>query len=659
MLTGEYHVRPENIIYASFDLCALLLATVVLVNYVVSKKIDRKTSRLFGMLNVLIIVSAFLNLLAIITMSVVYCPAWVGDAFTVGFYLSYIMTGVVFLVYSTAVVYENVKIPKWCYVVANSLCLVGFAGVIFAAVCLFGVKPNVSSEVYANFKLGYEAAVYGVLIISLIVSLGITILHVYKPVQETKLKKSSVFNITFFCLLNIVAVFLQYFVRSQVSTFALSLAILLIYITLQRPEDETDAASGAFNARTFNRRGQLILNEGKSVFVFALEINNMTVVNSSFGLNGGNQVIKQVADRLKKLLVKGQYLYRLSGVRFATFFRSREAFDNFSNNYASVFERPFSVNETEMRLTATACVIAMPEVTEKLAEVEDLLRYYRNSINVSEEIIEADSEALLKARRRELVDFAVQNAISNGTFEVYYQPIYSVKDKTFSGCEALIRLNDPTLGFISPDEFIPIAEQNGKIIEVGKFVIDEVCRFIKEHNLERYGISFVDINLSVIQCMHPEIINDIESILRKYEVPRSMVNLEITETASAQSYAMLQSKLNELHSNGFTISLDDFGTGFSSVEYLIDFPFDVVKLDKALVWAYMSTKKYEPILQHYMPMLHSLGTRIVAEGVETQQMVDALISLGCDFLQGYYYSRPINSQQFLEFISKNNDVQIA
>ena len=159
--------------------------------------------------------------------------------------------------------------------------------------------------------------------------------------------------------------------------------------------------------------------------------------------------------------------------------------------------------------------------------------------------------------------------------------------------------------------------------------------------------------------MHPEIINDIENILKKYEVPRAMVNLEITETASAQSYAMLQSKLNELHSNGFTISLDDFGTGFSSVEYLIDFPFDVVKLDKALVWAYMSTKKYEPILQHYMPMLHSLGTRVVAEGVETQQMVEALVSLGCDYLQGYYYSRPVNSRQFIEFISKNNNVQIA
>ncbi|MDE6373897.1 MAG: EAL domain-containing protein, partial [Clostridia bacterium] len=365
------------------------------------------------------------------------------------------------------------------------------------------------------------------------------------------------------------------------------------------------------------------------------------------------------ADRLKALLKKGQYLYRMSGVRFAGIFNTREEYEEFAGRYSEAFAKPFSVNETELRLTAIACVVAFPDVTNKLSEVEDLIRYYRNSINVSEEIIEADVEALEKARRHELVDYAIQNAINNHSFEVYYQPIYSVGDKSFSGCEALIRLRDEKLGFISPDEFIPIAEQNGKIIEVGRFVIEEVCRFIKFGRLEKLGISFVDINLSVIQCMHPEIISDIEDTLKKYGVPRSMVNLEITETASAKSYAMLQSKLNELHSNGFTISLDDFGTGFASVEYLINFPFDVVKLDKSLVWAYMSTKKYEPILQHYMPMLHSLGTRIVAEGVETKEMVDALVALGCDYLQGYYFSKPVPKEQFIEFIKNNGEIKTA
>lgn len=648
---GDYQVKLQNFIYASFDLCALILGVVVLINYIVSRKIHGRTTHLFLTLAICTVMSSALDFIAVLALSVIGCPVWLGNLLVTINYLGYNIAGVVFVVYAVAVIYDNARIPKWCYVIANALFILTIAGIIFAAVCLFTYGYR---GVPDYLKYSYEGIIYGTQFVALAFPLTLGLL------QRQKLSKARQLNIYFFSLLNIVAVLIQFFVRKiQLSNFALAIAVLLIYVTLQRPEDELDATSGAFNARSFNRRGNAMISSNERFFIFAMEINNMTVVNSSFGLNGGNQAIKEVANRLIGLLKKGQYLYRLSGVRFAVIFRTYAEYEQFASGYSHILEAPVSVNDTELHLTAIACVIEFPEVTNKLSEVEDLIRYYRNSINVSEDIIVADVDAIEKARRRELVDFAIQKAINNRAFEVYYQPIFCVNDGTFSGCEALIRLKDEDLGFISPDEFIPIAEQNGKIIEVGRFVIEQVCRFIKGKQLEQLGIKFVDINLSVIQCMHPEIINDIEQTLKKYDVPRSMVNLEITETASAQSYAMLQTKLNELHSNGFTISLDDFGTGFASVEYLINFPFDVVKLDKSLVWAYMSTKKYEPILQHYMPMLHSLGTRIVAEGVETKQMVDALVALGCDYLQGYFYSKPIPEEQFLQFIKNNGEVKTA
>lgn len=651
LIGGDYQVKLQNFIYASFDLCAIILGLVVLLNYIVSKKIHGRTTHLFLTLAICTIVSSVLDFTAVIALSVTGCPVWLGNLLVSINYLGYNITGVVFVVYAVAVIYDNMRIPRWCYAVANALFVMTVAGVIFATVCLFTYGYR---AVPANLKYAYEGIIYGAQFIALAFSLSLGIL------QRKKLSKVRQLNIYFFATLNIIAILIQFFVRRiQLSNFALAIAVMLIYVTLQRPEDELDATSGAFNARSFNRRGNMRISANQHFFVFTMEINNMTVVNSSFGLNGGNQVIKEVADRLRGLLKKGQYLYRLSGVRFAVMFNTFEEYEYFASRYSGIFEKPVSVANTEVHLTAIACLIDFPEVTNRLSEVEDLIRYYRNSINVSEDIIIADANAIEKARRRELVDFAIQKAINNKSFEVYYQPIFCVTDNTFSGCEALIRLKDDELGFISPDEFIPIAEQNGKIIEVGRFVIEHVCSFIKGRELAKLGIRFVDINLSVIQCMHPEIISDIEQTLKKYDVPRSMVNLEITETASAQSYAMLQTKLNELHSNGFTISLDDFGTGFASVEYLINFPFDVVKLDKSLVWAYMSTKKYEPILQHYMPMLHSLGTKIVAEGVETKQMVDALVALGCDYLQGYYYSKPIPEDQFIEFVLKSGDVKTA
>jgi EAL domain-containing protein (putative c-di-GMP-specific phosphodiesterase class I)/GGDEF domain-containing protein len=467
-------------------------------------------------------------------------------------------------------------------------------------------------------------------------------------------------NVYCFTALNIIATVIQYFyAKLQICGFALSIATLIIYVTLQRPEDALDEISGLFNQRTFNRRVNTLISSGAHFHVFVMEVNNMSIVNSTFGLRGGNAVIREVAKRLQQVADKNLYVYRLSGFRFVIVFNTEKQYEKFAKGYLSLFDEAFKIGETELRLSATACVIAVPEITDKAAEFEDLIKYYRASANYSDKIIVADRESIENSRRRELVDYAIQNALSNHLFDVYYQPIYSVKDKCFNGCEALIRLKDPTLGFIPPDEFIPIAEQNGRIVDVGRYVIDEVCRFLKEYKPERYGVEFVDVNLSVIQCMHPEIISDIEETLAKYSIPRERISLEVTETASAKSYALLQSCLNELHSNGFTISLDDFGTGFSSVEYLINFPFDVVKLDKSLVWAYMSTKKYEPILQHYMPMLHGLGTKIVAEGVETIEMVNALEGLGCDYLQGYYYSRPIPKDAFIEFLKANSEEETA
>lgn len=441
---GEYSVKPENIIYASFDLCALVLGVIVLVNYAVSKKIDTKINRLFLTLAVSAVVCAALDFVAVLALSVTGCPVWLGNLLVSINYLAYGVTGLLFVVYAVSVIYENSAIPKVCYAVAYALFYTAVGGVIFATVCLFKYGYN---GVSLKLKLSYEGIIYGCQFISLAFALVLSI------VKRARLTKVVRFNIYFFCLFNIFAIAVQYFVRRmQLSDFALVIAILLIYVTLQRPEDEIDAVSGAFNAHTFNRRGNMRISENRTFWVFITEINNMTVVNSSFGLNSGNQVIREVADRLKSRLKKGQYLYRLSGVRFAVIFDEEKKYEEFAVNCKGILDEPVKVAETEIKLTAIACVIKFPDVTNKLSEVEDLVRYYRNSVNVSEDIIVADVSAIEKARRRELVDFAIQNAINNASFEVYYQPIYCVKDKAFSGCEALIRLKDEKLGFISPDE---------------------------------------------------------------------------------------------------------------------------------------------------------------------------------------------------------------
>lgn len=643
LLSYGKEIALENIIYCSFDICALLLVVVVIFNYWFSKKLKSRSSALYSQMLTLTLSATVFDTLYLVTKYMVETPYWVYSTFNILFYLTYALTGILFLVYSDAVAYDGNKMPKLRYAEANTFCIVALGGVILSAVCLYGRFENLGTALAENV---YEYIIYAAQLGAIITAMVVTFLH------RKMLKRRHRLNVYLFLVLNMLASVLQLVLSWHVCCFALVIADLLLYITLQRPEEEVDSVSGLFNSKAFGYRVEERLKAGKPFYVFVAEINNISIVNTTFGIHGGNEVIKEASNRLLNIVPKGSNVYRLGGVRFATILNDLQEFEKFECDYPKVFKEPFEIGGSKMHLSATACRIDFPDVTDNISDVDEIIKYFRTDANSIDKILVADREAVERARRRQNVDYAVQRAVKNNTFKVYYQPIYSVKNDAINACEALIRLNDPELGFIPPDEFIPVAEQTGRIVEVGKIVMEEVCRFLKERKPEQYGIEFVDVNLSVIQCMHPEITADIDNILTKYGIPREMVNLEVTETASAQSYALLQTKLNELHQSGFTISLDDFGTGFSSVEYLINFPFDVVKLDKSLVWAYMSTKKYEPILKHYMPMLHGLGTKIVAEGVETIEMVNALKDLGCDYLQGYYYSKPIPEEDFMEFIKK-------
>ncbi len=635
MFVPEYSVKTSNLIYCSFDFCALVLCILVLCNYSTSKKIKNRMSRLFVWLTVIILISTVFDALSIITYSVIYCYKWIKVVLRLLNYVFFTFTGIAFYFYTISLVYKERKTPKANLAVATVITIAVVCGAVIAAFDLFGTADVP--------KIIYESLLYASQLSALIAAFIITLLN------RAGLKRAQRVNVYFFIIFNIVANALRQILRTvQLSNFALSVALLIIYVLLQRPEDELDRVSGMFNATTYVARTNERLRLGKPFIAFVCEINNLANVNANFGIVGGNVVIREIAERIKNVMPDNLLLYRLTGARFVINFNDEKEFSYFEKGYLKVCEAPVVVFDTKIRVDAIACKIHMPSVTNKVSEVEDIIKYYR-SHNKSLPIVVADKQAVEHSRRRERVVYAIQRALKNNNLEVYYQPIFSVKKQVVDSCEALIRLNDPDLGFISPDEFIPVAEQTGRIVEIGNFVINEVCKFLKEEDPSLYGLKVVDINLSVIQCMHSEIIKDIDSTLAKYGIDRKMVTFEVTETASASSYAVLQSHLEELHKSGFTISLDDFGSGFSSVQHLINFPFDIVKLDKELVWAYMSKPKYEP-LKYYMPMLHGIGARIVAEGVETAEMVKVLEELGCDYLQGFYYSKPIPKDEFIAYL---------
>ena len=207
---------------------------------------------------------------------------------------------------------------------------------------------------------------------------------------------------------------------------------------------------------------------------------------------------------------------------------------------------------------------------------------------------------------------------------------------------------------IFPGDFIDIAERTGLIIELGKEVFRQVCEFISEHNLEEMGLHYIEINLSTVQCSEANLADEFIGVMGEYGINPRSVNLEITETSVLENKAILLDNMEKLISYGVTFSLDDFGTGQSNLNYIVDMPVEIVKFDREMVSSYFDNMKAKYVMDAAMHMIHGMGLKIVSEGIETVEQFAHMRELGISYIQGYYFSKPISRQDFVEFINIHN-----
>ena len=244
------------------------------------------------------------------------------------------------------------------------------------------------------------------------------------------------------------------------------------------------------------------------------------------------------------------------------------------------------------------------------------------------------------------MDTIIESALSNKRFEVYYQPIYSVKEKKFHSAEALIRLKDEKYGFISPEVFIPVAEKSGAIHKIGDFVLEQVCAFIASDEYKKLGMSYIEVNLSVVQCMQPKLANHIMEILTRYGVRPEQLNLEITESLFLDKPEELNRVLDRLQKLGFKLEVDDFGSGFSSLNLIRNISVDTIKIDKEFLDSEIASEKGKIVVNHTIGMAKDLHLQVIAEGVETKAHVDFLKNSNCDIAQGFYFAKPMPVPEF-------------
>lgn len=459
----------------------------------------------------------------------------------------------------------------------------------------------------------------------------------------------------FFFPISVMAVLIQMvYPAFAVEMFATSICLLLLMFTIQRKEEIIDGSTGLWNRVLFMQDIHRFFYNKVTFSIINIEMTNLHVLNETMGWMAVDGIIKETAQYIKKFRSQCDGLYSLGNGKFNLIFLSKtiKNAEKLAEEINKRFRKSWKYNEAELKLSVKVSTIKCPEeVSDKDDLMEFIDEFDKRKVSRNRVLHMNDFDKQKVRHRRELEQI-IEKAWNEGNFEVYYQPIYSIKEKRFTSAEALLRLKDEKYGFIPPDEFIPVAEENMSILKIGKFVLESVCEFLIQNNLKEKGIQYIEVNLSVIQCMQVDMPEQLMEIIKSYGVKPQQINLEITETATIYSPETVLKNMEILRKNGIECSLDDYGSGNSNLDYLLKFPFGLIKLDKGIIGDSNVDQKRKIALVHTIEMLKEMGYHIVAEGVETKEMVEALSEMGCQYLQGYFFSRPVPAEEFLKYLSE-------
>jgi diguanylate cyclase (GGDEF)-like protein len=404
---------------------------------------------------------------------------------------------------------------------------------------------------------------------------------------------------------------------------------------------------------------KILVDAGKlqrRVAVLCVGLDDFKGINEQFSYQTGDQLLLALADRLRAHSGRLGALARLGGDQFALVQADIEQPYEAAELAQSILddlEAAFALDHQEIRLRATIGITLFPEdgdSTEKLlqkAEQTMTLAKTRSRNRYQFYIASVDTEM----RRRRELEKDLRDALIRDQFYLVYQPQISYRDHSVVGVEALIRWQHPEHGLVPPDLFIPLAEQNGTIIAIGEWVLDQACKQLREWHDQGFDLRMA-VNLSTVQLHHAELPRVVNNLLQMYRLPPRSLELEVTETGLMEDISTAAQHLLSLRRSGALIAIDDFGTGYSSLSYLKSLPLDKIKIDKSFVQDLLDDDDDATIVRAIIQLGKSLGMQVIAEGVETAEQEAYIISEGCHEGQGYHYSKPLPARELSAYLKQ-------
>ncbi len=586
-----------------------------------------------------------LSIVLIVNQDIV--PLWIVRTECKAYLVSLVATGYMALLYANADIRHLAKADK--FTIRLTFAVVGTALLIFAAPISIFYEGGSIAYTYGP---ACTATYIGALIL-----IAATLCKLYIHGRQMNPKRRNA--IALWLIIWIIAALTQ-FLNSELLLvgFAGAMGMMILFFELENPEIYIDRSTGFYNSYALVEfiKQQYLLGKncyGIMVSLDNIQKQNIPIPKKEAAMGEIVQFIRQLPDTM---------VFKTDDREFSLSFENPETFEKVRALVCGRFQQgwladsPDSPDQEPLLIQPHYLFIPSGNVAKSAEEMLGLLRHFRlHCADLSESyILTLDEKTIAEKRAREEMLETILNAMKEDRVEVFYQPIYSTAKKKFVSAEALVRIRRTDGSIIPPGLFIPIAEETGLIGRIGAIVFEKTCRFIKENDIEKYGIEYIEVNLSVVQCECRSLAEEYINIMKKHDLPPRFINLEITESAAIARKNILLENMRRLIDYGVEFSLDDFGNGQSNLNYIVDMPVQIVKFDHDMTQSYFETEKAQFVLQAATNMIHDMQLKTVAEGVETAEQLTVLEGLGIDYIQGYYFSKPIEAGEFITFLKERN-----
>jgi len=634
-----------------FDYAAFCVFTLIMVSVIMKKMTRGKLTRQFQVVLTIAMVATAFDIGAIAFDNMGERHVVTQYIFHTGYLFFHVVSSAMYAAYVVNIVDAihifRGKVKSFILALPTLLCMI-MLGVNFFTPCVFSIggQGEYRREFFMTFL--YAAGIFYMI-------LGFMVVTRY---HRRLTRGRFVSTIAIFPLVVVAAVFQMFNPDIPIEMFANAIGLLFVALLIQSPEQVISSATGLNKITRYMDDVRNSLDNGLDITVVMITMENDKTLRGILGVEEYHKLLREISeDFLEWSRPYGydvEWYYLGTGMfRCVMNQRIKDQAEDFAERINEKLKKGYKYNDMFINLLPIICITRCPQDIE---DVDSVMRFggelaeheYTGRVLYARDIYNKERYDLMRD-----MDMILDKAFAENRFEVYYQPIYSIHSGKYNSAEALLRLNDDVYGYISPEIFIPAAEENGMIHKIGKFVLEEVCRFIAGEKFKNLGLEYVEVNLSVIQCMSSELSEDVRAVMERYGVSNEQINLEITETAAAYAQTTMMDNINSLTDYGIAFSLDDFGTGYSNMKRIASMPFAIVKLDKT--FADIDTDdKMMKVVKNTISMVKDMNMKIVVEGVETEESLREFSNLGVNYIQGYYFSRPLPQDKFISEVKRVN-----